>query len=206
MEENSGGPQVTTRGTTRRRRGARLAAAAFAASVAVGGGALAGAPSQASPAASTGTSTCTTNWGSWAKTKPEYSWSQILRVRAGQHTCYDRMVVDLRGTLRGYDVRYAPVYTEGQGKRVWLRGDGDLRVIVRGPAYNSRGEATYNPRSKLHAVDVTGFRTFRQIAFAGSFEGQSTFGIGTRARLPMRAFILKHEGGSKLVIDVAHRW
>lgn len=193
--------------TINRRRGAtRLGAAAFAATLAVGAGALAGAPSQAASTASAGASACTTNWGSWAKAKPDYSWSQVLRVRAGQHACYDRMVIDLRGTLRGYDVRYAPVYTEGQGKRVWLKGGGDLQVIVKGPAYDSKGRATYNPRWKLNAVDVTGFTTFRQIAFAGSFEGQSTFGVGTRARLPMRAFILRNDGGSKLVVDVAHTW
>ncbi|MGE9807689.1 MULTISPECIES: AMIN-like domain-containing (lipo)protein [unclassified Janibacter] len=183
-----------------------MAALTLAVSTAVGMGAVM-APSQAAPSQTTaGTTACSTNWGSWAKSKPTYSWSQVLRVRAGRHTCYDRMVVDLRGTLRGYDVRYAPVYTEGQGTRVWLRGAADLRVIVRGPAYDSTGRPTYDPHPRLNAVDVTGFRTFRQIAFAGSFEGQTTFGVGTRARLPMRAFILRTDGGSRLVVDVAHTW
>lgn len=185
---------------------ARLAAATCAAAMAVAGGALASAPAQAKPTAAQTSTACSTSWGSWAKQAPTMSWSQITNARAGRHACFDRFVVDLRGTLRGYDVRYAPVYTEGQGKRVWLKGDADLRVIVRGPAYDSRGRATYDPRSKLNAVDVTGFRTFRQIAFAGSFEGQSTFGIGTRARLPMRAFITPTTGGSRLVVDVAHTW
>lgn len=197
---------METMTTDRRNRRTRLAAAAFAAGMAIGGGMLASAPVQATPTATTGASACTTSWGSWTKQKPDYSWSQVLRVRAGQHTCYDRMVIDLRGTLRGYDVRYAPVYTEGQGKRVWLKGGADLRVIVKGPAYDSRGRATYDPRWNFNAVDVAGFRTFRQVAFAGSFEGQTTFGIGTRARVPMRAFILRHDGGSKLVVDVAHGW
>ena len=190
----------------RRRRGSRLGAAAFAASLAVAGGALAAPSSQAAPTASSGVTACNTNWGSLAKSKANTSSSQVRRVRAGQHTCFDRMVIDLRGTVRGYDVRYAPVYTEGQGKRVWLKGGADLRVIVRSPAYNSRGQATYTPRSRTNAVDVTGFRTFRQIAYGGSFEGQTTFGVGTRARLPMRVFVLKRDGGSRLVIDVAHRW
>lgn len=194
---------------TRRSRRARLAAVACAATMAIGGAGLATSSAQAAPTASTGSAAataCTTNWGSWAKQAPEYSWSQITNARAGRHTCFDRFVVDLRGTLRGYDVRYAPVFTEGQGKRIWLKGGADLRVIVKGPAYDSRGRATYSPRSRLNAVDVTGFRTFRQIAFGGSFEGQSTFGVGTRARLPMRAFIVKRTGGSSLVIDVAHTW
>lgn len=193
-------------GTMSRTMRARLAAATCAAAMTVAGGALASAPAQGSTGSAAAGTACATDWGSGAKSAPTMSWSQITNARAGRHTCYDRFVVDLRGTLRGYDVRYAPVYTEGQGKRVWLKGGGDLRVIVRGPAYDSRGRATYNPRSKLNAVDVTGFRTFRQIAFAGSFEGQSTFGVGTRARLPMRVFIVKTTGGSRLVVDVAHTW
>jgi hypothetical protein len=56
-------------------------------------------------------------------------------------------------------------------------------------------------------VNVTGFTTFRQIATGGSFEGQTTFGLGVRARLPFRAFVLAGPGtGARLVIDVAHTW
>ena len=54
---------------------------------------------------------------------------------------------------------------------------------------------------------VGGFTTFRQVAYAGSFEGQTSFALGVRARLPMRAFILAGPGtGQRLVVDVAHRW
>jgi hypothetical protein len=56
-------------------------------------------------------------------------------------------------------------------------------------------------------VNVAGYSTFRQVAFTGSFEGQTLIGLGVRARLPMRAFVLDGPGdGSRLVIDVAHRW
>ena len=49
--------------------------------------------------------------------------------------------------------------------------------------------------------------TLRQVALAGSFEGQTTFGVGVRARLPYRVFLLDGPGnGSRLVLDVAHRW
>ncbi len=45
------------------------------------------------------------------------------------------------------------------------------------------------------------------MAYAGSFEGQTTLGLGVRARLPFRAFVLAGPGdGSRLVVDVAHRW
>ena len=56
-------------------------------------------------------------------------------------------------------------------------------------------------------VDVRGWTTFRQVAYAGCFEGQTTVGVGVRARLPFRVFALDGPGaGSRLVIDVAHRW
>jgi hypothetical protein len=45
------------------------------------------------------------------------------------------------------------------------------------------------------------------VGWAGSFEGQTTLGLGVRARLPFRAFVLPGPGsGSRLVVDVAHRW
>jgi hypothetical protein len=57
-------------------------------------------------------------------------------------------------------------------------------------------------------VDVRGFRTFRQLAFGGSFEGNTTLGLGVRARLPFRVFVLpgKTFEPDRLVVDVAHRW
>jgi hypothetical protein len=54
---------------------------------------------------------------------------------------------------------------------------------------------------------VAGFSTFRQVAYGGSYEGYTTIGLGVRARLPFRVFVLSGPGtGARLVIDVAHRW
>ncbi len=42
---------------------------------------------------------------------------------------------------------------------------------------------------------------------ASSLEGQTTIGVGVRARLPFRTFVLDGPGSnSRVVIDVAHRW
>lgn len=151
---------------------------------------------------------CGLVWGSLPESESGTSRATVTDVRAGRHACFDRLVIDVKGRIRGYDVRYVrAVYTEGQGRRVPLSGDADLRIIVKAPAYDSDGDATYSPDSRTHAVDVAGFRTFKQVAFLGSFEGQSSFGLGTRARLPFRTFTLDRPGGgSRLVIDVAHRW
>ena len=116
--------------------------------------------------------------------------------------------MDLDGTVTGYSVSYVSrVEQLGSGQVVPLSGAADLQVLVEAAAYDGRGEATYSPRTPSRAVDVTGYRTFRQVAFTGSFEGQTLIGLGVRARLPMRAFVLDGPGdGSRLVIDVAHQW
>lgn len=167
--------------------------------------------SPASPAATATAATapyCGITWGSVADSVYGQASATVTNVRAGRHTCFDRMVIDLKGKVRGYDVRYvSAVYTEGQGKLVPLTGAADLRIVVKAPAYTSYGVPTYNPANRTNAVNVSGYTTFRQIAFLGSHEGQSSFGLGVRARLPFRTFVLTGtDGTSRLVIDVAHRW
>ncbi len=152
---------------------------------------------------------CGITWGSLADTQRIGSMNASLtNVRAGQHPCFDRLVLDVRGDIRGYDVRYVSVVRQdGSGIPVPLRGGADLQVIALVPNYNSAGQTTYNPGNLSELVNVTGYSTFRQVAYAGSFEGQTNIGLGVRARLPFRTFILDGPGtGSRLVVDVAHRW
>jgi hypothetical protein len=150
---------------------------------------------------------CGIYWGSLAETRSLYSTAPVTNVRSGEHTCYDRLVIDVRGDIRGYDVRYVDVTRmDGSGFAVPVRGAADLRIRALVPAYNQAG-ATYTPANKKELVNVTGYSTFRQVAWAGSFEGRTTIALGVRARLPFRTFILDGPGtGSRLVIDVAHRW
>ena len=66
---------------------------------------------------------------------------------------------------------------------------------------------TYQPDDPAHVTAVTGFATFRQVAWAGSFEGSTTVGVGVRARLPFRASLLPGPGGhSRILVYVARRW
>ena len=95
----------------------------------------------------------------------------------------------------------------GSGTPIPLRGGARLAVVVLVPAYDSAGQPTYRPVNVKELTNVTGYRTFRQVAWAGSFEGRTTVGLGVRARLPFRVFTLAGPGdGSRLVIDVAHTW
>ena len=150
---------------------------------------------------------CGITWGSLAKSSPTMVPGPITNVRAGRHACYDRLVVDLKGRAPGYTVKYVSnVYSEGKGAVVPLRGGAKLLIVTRAPAYTSTGAASYRPANPRELVNVTGYTTFRQVAWAGTFEGQTSMGLGVRARLPFRAFTIHDATGSRLVIDVAHRW
>lgn len=153
---------------------------------------------------------CEAQWGSLAKQRAPYSTKQITDVRSGRHLCFDRLVIDLnaRGASRpGYHVKYvAQVTKDGSGANVPLRGGAKLRIIVKAPAYYN-GRATYRPANPKELVDVSGYRTFRQVAWAGSFEGQTTIGLGVRAKLPMRVQVVNDaDGGHRVIVDVAHLW
>ena len=125
----------------------------------------------------------------------------VTGVRSGQHGCFDRLVVDVAGAPgAGYFVQYVgEVSQDGSGFPVPLRGSAFLQVVVL-----ASGEAL--PVS-AELVDTTGYATFRQVASAGSFEGQTTLGVGVRAHLPFRVFTVAGPGtGGRLVLDVAHHW
>jgi len=152
---------------------------------------------------------CGIRWGSLSKEAAQTVTASLVNVRAGRHACFDRLVLDFTGPMNGYTVRYVPVVgMDGSGEVVPLRGGAKLMVVANGPAYDPEtGLATFDPFNPRELVAVYGWRTFRQIAWAGSFEGQTTLGVGVRARLPFRVFVLAGPAdGSRLVVDVAHRW
>lgn len=153
---------------------------------------------------------CETSWGSLPKSAAAYSTKNVEDVHAGQHPCYDRIVVDVGAfgsSDLGYDVRYVDVVRGADGRSLTLRGDAIIQVTVRAPAYDDAGAPTFLPADRSEVVPVSSYRTFDQAVWAGSFEGQTTLGLGVRARLPMRAFLLPVTDGSRqLVVDVAHSW
>jgi hypothetical protein len=144
------------------------------------------------PSSSASAATSSVSWGSTAKSVTNYVHRTLTGVRAGRHTCYDRLVLDLNAGGEGYRVRYVTaVRDQGRGAVVPLRGGAFLQIDDQSTAYR---------RPVL--PNVTGYTTFRQVGWGGSFEGYTTIGLGVRARLPFRAFRYQNH----LVIDVAHHW
>jgi hypothetical protein len=159
------------------------------------------------PAAATQASAapyCGITWGSLAKgVSVEEQDVSVTNVRSGQHACYDRLVID---NATWANVRYVSRVTEDpSGRPVSLRGGAFLQIVTT-RAYAGT-HTTYNPANKHELVNVSGYRTFRQAAWAGNFEGRLTLGLGVRGRLPFRAFVLTAPGVQpRVVIDVAHLW
>jgi hypothetical protein len=148
---------------------------------------------------------CGLAWGSLDKSAGSLSEGTFFNVRAGRHACYDRLVLDVDdAVLTGWSVRYVDeVRQDGSGFVVPLRGGARLEVVAGVGAIPT--DAIFLPNGEL--IDTAHYRTFRHVAWAGAFEGMTTIGLGVRARLPFRAFVLPGPGdGSRLVIDVAHRW
>ncbi|WP_077488663.1 AMIN-like domain-containing (lipo)protein [Sinomonas mesophila] len=155
---------------------------------------------------------CGITWGSLAKSTATLalgpSQDPITNIRSGRHACFDRLVVDVNGEAPKYTVRYVSAVTlDGSGFTLPLRGGAFIEVTVMAPAHDQDYNPTYTPANRDEAVNVAGFQTFRQVAFAGTYEFVTEIGLGVRARLPFRVFTLAGPGaGSRLVIDVAHRW
>ncbi|MEU8578685.1 AMIN-like domain-containing (lipo)protein [Streptomyces asoensis] len=169
---------------------------------AVPAGAASAAPARAAAA-------CPTGWGSLAKSYDAGTATPLTDVRTGRHDCYDRFVVDVPGasaSALGFSVAYVDrLYQDASGRLIPVGGGAILEVRVNAPAYDPRtGAATYPGRvaQPLPGVNLSGYSTFRDTRYAGSFEGVTQFGLGVRARLPFRVQRL----ADHLVVDVAHTW
>jgi hypothetical protein len=161
----------------------------------------------ASPApvsSSASASYCGIRWGSQEKTVGEPTADTLLtNIRAGRHGCYDRLVFDVRlGNVTWYSVKYVTAVRDADGRIVPLRGGAKLAITSLTSDYDSTNGRPYQYPNRAELVTVSGYPTFRQVAWADSDRHFTTFGLGVRARLPFRAFTLP----GRLVIDVAHHW
>ena len=143
-------------------------------------------------------------WGSGPSSTTPSSAGYLTDIRAGKKDCYDRLVFDMRDdSPQGFSVSYVDEVTEdATGTPVPLRGGAKLQITIYAPAYDESFESTYEYEDRAELVDTSGFRTFRQVAWAGSWEGTTVVGLGVRAHLPFRVFTYD----DRVVVDVAHRW
>ncbi|SER99327.1 hypothetical protein SAMN04487983_102714 [Streptomyces sp. yr375] len=171
---------------------------------------VAAVPADAAPVTATrAAAACPTGWGSLGKTYLASTATPLTNVRTGRHDCYDRFVIDVPGAGSGelgFSVGYVDeLYQDGSGRPIPVGGGAILEVRVNAPSYDPEtGTSTYPGRvaQPLPGVNLTGYRTFQDTRYAGSFEGVTQFGLGVRARLPFQVQRL----ADHLVVDVAHTW
>ncbi|HEY8981276.1 MAG TPA: hypothetical protein VIU15_17010 [Streptomyces sp.] len=181
----------------------RWATALAALTLALTGAGLA--PSAAA-AASPGAAACETGWGSDTKAAPGSigMTGSLTAVRTGRHDCYDRIVLDIPGMTTadpaGYWVQYVDSFAHPPTQTgIPVAGGAIIEIEFTAPV-----AATYPARlaARLPGVDLTGYRTFRDAKFGGTYDNATHLGLGVRARLPFRVLALP----GRLVVDVAHTW
>ena len=105
------------------------------------------------PVVATAGPTCALGWGAQDQTSEPMAGSPIVDVRAGVHDCYDRLVVDMVGTVvPGYAVRYVDTVRQiASDEPIPLRGGAFLEVVVRAPAIDVDTGASTFPRRAVRA-------------------------------------------------------
>jgi len=157
----------------------------------------------------------TSGWGTGTKTADGSSRDALYLVRAGRHDCYDRVVFDINGpAAAGFTVRYVPVVTsDPKGDPLPVAGNAVLQVVVRAPELGA-DDSGHQPGQVLAktgdyfytAAQLANWGSLRAVRFAGFFEGQCTFAVGVRAKLPFRVFtqLDPQDQVRRVVVDVAH--
>ncbi|GHI04023.1 hypothetical protein AQI88_07915 [Streptomyces cellostaticus] len=186
----------------------RIGAAVAALLLAGAGWGAATTAADAAPAATARATACPTGWGSGAKGGTAVGSVPLKDIKTGRHDCFDRMVfaVPGGGSHIGYSVRYVNrLHQSASGRYIPVGGGAVLDVHVGAPSYDPvTGAVTYPGKvgRPLPGVNLSGYRTFKDTRYAGSFEGETQIGLGVRARLPFRVIQLS----DRLVVDVAHNW
>jgi hypothetical protein len=166
------------------------------------------------PASTAGSCAAEHRWGTAPRAgSTAMTPAALYRVRAGRHSCYDRVVFDLNGgEAVGYTARYVPVVTaDGSGEPVSVDGRAVLEVVVRAPVRGTDSQG-HQPSVGPPAVGedlvapakLAGWASLTEVAFAGSFEGQTTLAVGVRERRPFRVWISGEQHYRHVVLDIAH--
>lgn len=127
--------------------------------------------------------------------------SLVTNARIAGHCAFDRIVIDVRGSLPATTVkRVAVLRYDASGKRVPLPGRHFLEIkLSPAAAHNDAGRNVYRgPRlTKPNLPKLKGF------ALTGDFEGVVSFGASFNSRPDYSTKRLHHP--ERFVLDIAHR-
>jgi hypothetical protein len=120
----------------------------------------------------------------------------LAGIRTAQHPeCgYDRLVLDISGSMPSYSVRYVDqVISDGSGAPIALPGEHYALITLRSAqAHSAAGAPTIS-----RTVRLPGYRALRSWVVAGDSEGVVTIAVG----LPTEASIRTGELPGRLYVD-----
>ena len=128
----------------------------------------------------------------------------LADVRAARHEGFDRVVLEFRNVLPGYDVRYVdpPVYQDGSGAEVRVEGAAVVRVRLESALdadlTQESAPRTYTGPNRFSP----GTPQVVELVRAGGFEGVLTWVVGLGDRVDFRVLTL--EDPPRLVLDFRH--
>ena len=174
-----------------------------------GDGTSSSASTEADTTASGGPATTTESGLEGASTEP-VSWkgeaketALLTDVRAASHDGFDRVVLQFRGDLPGYQIGYVqrPVLEDGSGKPVEVSG-GNVLLVRMEPALDAdltkeSAPLTYTGPTRF-SPDTS---SVRELVRVGGFESVLSWAVGVDEKRPFR--VSRLENPSRIVIDVA---
>ncbi|GAB2915727.1 hypothetical protein ACFMQL_18535 [Nonomuraea fastidiosa] len=124
----------------------------------------------------------------------------VTGVRYAAHDTYDRLVVDLRGGIPGYDVKWVDEFVQdGSGKPIDVPGGAYLLLtLFPAHAHNEDGKPTW----RGGPVYTAGLGNITKVVRTGDFEGRVGIGLALNRRAGFR--VTEQGSPDRLVLDVAH--
>lgn len=126
--------------------------------------------------------------------------AQVVNARLAGHPTYDRIVIDVKGSLPDATVTRVPrLRYDGSGEDVPLAGKAFLQIsLTPAVAHNTAGDPVYRgPR--LVTLKLTRIKGFAKI---GDFEGYVTFGVALDRSTGWT--VTRMGSPSRLVVDIRH--
>jgi hypothetical protein len=142
----------------------------------------------------------------WPTTPRERPWPQgeggeLVAVRTGRHSGFERVVFEFRGGPIGYHIRYVPEVTWGESDEVVrLPGRAFLQVSfqhARAHQLDDPNVTTYNGPQTLTPL----YPVMRQVTLASDWEGELRFGIGLARKAGFRVLYLSDS--TRVALDFA---
>lgn len=124
----------------------------------------------------------------------------VVNARWGGHSTFDRLVIDVRGTMPPVSVKpVRELRYDGSGKKVPLAGKYFLEIkLSPAAAHNEAGKSVYKGPRLLK----TYLPALKGIALTGDFEGVVTFGAAFQTKPVYKAY--KLHSPERFVVDIKH--